>query len=131
MNVMDGDFLNNLMMRQIPIKFCPGSSNIKCANGSQMTATGFASMSVEIGSAKSVQKFMIVRSLFPKVIIGIRAMKTMGIILDPSSDCVIVDHKVKVPFISHVIPQTAESSQLLKERGPFSGARKSPELRLH
>jgi hypothetical protein len=130
MNVMDGDFLNSLMFKQIPIKFSPKSSTIKCANGSQMTTTGYAHLSLEIGNVKSPQKFMIVKSLFPKVIIGIRAMKTMGIVIDPSSDCVIVDHNVKVPFLSHVMPQSSAPSNRLKETGPFIGARKSPVPRL-
>lgn len=126
MNVMDGDFLNSLILKQIPIKFTPGSSKIQCANGSQMATTGYATLALEIGNAKSVQKFIIVKSLFPKVIVGIRAMKTMGVIIDPSSDCAVVDRTIRVPFISHVAPQSNAKCCVGKEMGPFMGARKSP-----
>ena len=125
MNVMDGDFLNELIMKQIPIKFTPGYSHIQCANGSQMPTTGSATVALEIGNVKSFQTFTIVKSLFPKVIIGIRAMKTMGIVIDPASDCAVVQRTLRVPFISHIDPQSG-ATRLGNGRGPFQGARESP-----
>jgi hypothetical protein len=126
MNVMDCDFLNSLMMKHIPVKFTPKFSKIQCANGTQMIVTGYAMISIEIATVKAVQKFMIVKGLFPKVIVGIRTMKTMGVMIDPVSDGIIVDNGVRVPFISRIIPQSFSSSTLGKEMGPFMGARKSP-----
>jgi hypothetical protein len=127
MNVMDCDFLNSLMAKQIPVKFIPKFSKIQCANGTQMTVTGHAMIRIEIGTVKAQQKFMVVKGLFPKVIVGIRTMKTMGVMIDPASNGIIVDNCVHVPFISKIIPQSATSS-VGKEIGPFMGARKSPEM---
>jgi predicted aspartyl protease len=126
MNVMDCDFLNSLSLKQIPVKFTPEAAKIQCANGTQMIVTGNAVISVEIGNVKSNQKFMIVKGLFPKIIIGIRAMKTMGILIDPGHDGIIVDGGMRIPFISHITAQSSGSIQLGKGKGPSVGATKSP-----
>lgn len=127
MNVMDEKFLNSLLQKQLSIKFSPTTSKIQCANGSHMTVTGSASVCLEIGNAKSNQKFMIVKEVFPRVIVGIKAMKTMGIMIDPASDSVLVDGRVRIPFISHVEPQNSVmQSETGKEEGLFNGAKRSP-----
>jgi hypothetical protein len=105
-NVMDCDFLNHLLIQQCPVKFTPGISKIRCANGSIMTVTGYATLKLQIGNASANQKFMVVQGLFPKVIVGIRTMKTMGMILNTADDCAIVDGNVRVPFISRTVPQS-------------------------
>jgi hypothetical protein len=105
-NVIDCDFLNHLIIQQCPVKFTPGISKIRCANGSIMTVTGYATFKLQIGNASANQKFMVVQGLFPKVIVGIRTMKTMGMILNTADDCVIMDGNVRVPFISRTVPQS-------------------------
>jgi hypothetical protein len=127
MNVMDCDFLNDLLLKQVPVKFTPSNSRIQCANGSKMAVTGYATMTLQVGSARAVQKFMIVKGLFPKVIVGIRSMKTMGIVMDPSSDCVIVDGRARVPFLSRIVPESVKSAPVGNFNGPFMGARKGPQ----
>jgi hypothetical protein len=108
-NVIDNKFLQELVSKhQAPVSVNRCTSNIKCANGSRMTVLGEATLIVEIASVKSRQKFLIVNNLFPKVIIGIRAMKTMSISIDPENDCIFVN-KERIPFMSKVDPQSEES----------------------
>jgi hypothetical protein len=133
MNVIDGDLLNQLLMKQVPVKFIPSTSTIACANGSKMTVTGYAQLCLQIGNAKVNQKFMVVKRLFPKVIVGLRTMKTMGIVIDPSKDGIIVDEKTRVPFLSRIEPEVATSTLSVKARGSPLGAKVGPALttRLH
>jgi hypothetical protein len=106
-NVIDGDYLNELMTRQqASIKFIPSNSSIQCANGSKMCVTGQAIFPLQIGNAKVEQRFMVVKKIFPKVIVGLRTMKTMSIVIDAKNDGVIVDNKIRVPFISRIIPES-------------------------
>lgn len=110
MNVIDCDFLNSLLLKQFPVTFKPGASKIQCANGTKMDVTGFASMTLQIGSVKAVQKFMVVNRLFPRIIVGIRTMKMMNIVMDPTSDCVYVDGNSRVPFVSCTVPPSTAAS---------------------
>ena len=57
MNVIDSEFLKQLMAKQLPVKFSPAETRIQCANGSRMAVLGFATLSLQIGTAKVVQKF--------------------------------------------------------------------------
>jgi hypothetical protein len=131
MNVVDSEFLEHLVAKQMPVRFTPVSSRIQCANGTQMTVTGHAVMSLQIGPVKAVQKFMVVKNLFPKVIVGIRSMKTMDIVIDPVADCLVVNGSVQIPFISCISPETVVEGivdgELRNGEGPFEGARKSPQ----
>jgi hypothetical protein len=117
MNVMDSAFLKELQSKELPVKFTPGTANIKCANGSKMPITGFAVMTIEIGSVKAVQRFMVVQHLFPKIIIGIRTMKTMEITINASEDCVYVGGNTKIPFLSRVYPQSEITSVMGNDAG--------------
>jgi predicted aspartyl protease len=63
-----------------------------------MPVLGFAEMSLEMGPSKIRQTFMVVSDLFPKVIIGIRTLKTMGVTISPTEDCAIVSGNYKLPF---------------------------------
>ncbi len=127
MNVIDYDFLNSLLKKQAPVKFTPATSSIQCANGSKMTVTGAATFSVHIGSVRAVQKFQVVKGLFPKLIVGIRTMKTMSLSLDPESDCAYVGRNYRVPFVSHVTPQSIPEMKAENLEGSLSGAKKSPQ----
>jgi hypothetical protein len=90
--------------QRAPIKFSPIQSEIQCANGSKMCVTGQATFSVQIGNAQVEQKFMVVKKIFPRIIIGLRTMKTMSISIDAENDCILVDKQIRVPFISHITP---------------------------
>jgi hypothetical protein len=109
-NVVDAQFVKDLQLRQYPIKFAPSKGNIKCANGSTMPVLGFAIMSVEMGPSKMMQKFMVVPNLFPRVIIGIRTLKTMGITINPTEDCAFVGEGHKLAFLSRVDVQSEHIS---------------------
>lgn len=107
MNVIDADFLNDLKISQkAPVKFMPAASTIQCANGSRMVVTGHAILSIQIGNAKVEQKFMVVKRIFPKVIIGLRTMKTMSIAIDAKNDGIVVDDRIRVPFLSRTVPES-------------------------
>ena len=114
MNVVDAELVETLLKKGLPIKFTSDPSRIQCANGSKMMVAGFAKMTIQIGGVRAVQKFRVVSGLFPKLIIGIRTMKTMNIVLDPMADCAYVGHNERVPFISHIVPESTVD--------PFGGA---------
>jgi len=105
-NVIDSALVKELIERKrAPIKFTQSKSVIKCANGSRMDVIGLALLPLEIGTVRAEQKFLVVNSVFPKVIIGIRTMKAMDICIDPRADCALVDG-IRVPFISTIIPES-------------------------
>jgi hypothetical protein len=107
MNVIDADFLNEIIIQQrTPVKFVPGKAFIQCANGSKMAVTGHATFLVELGNARVQQKFMVVQRIFPKIIIGLRTMKTMSIIIDAVNDGIIVNEETRVPFLSRISPDS-------------------------
>ena len=81
------------------------SKIIKCANNSRMDTKGWVRLQVQIGGQTKQCKFWVVRNLMPKVIIGIRAMKDMGVTVDPTRECIWADG-VRIPFVSHVQPQS-------------------------
>ena len=112
MNVVDCDFLNDLIVKQLPAKFTPTSARIQCANGSKMAVTGYATFPLQIGGVKAVQKFLVVKGLFPKIIVGIRTMKTMNIVIDPHSDCIYVGDGMKVPFMSRITPESVVATSV-------------------
>jgi hypothetical protein len=123
-NVIDSEFLKELeKTRQTPVKFTPCNSNIKCANGSKMPVLGQATLSIELGPVRAEQKFMVVKNVFPKVIIGIRTMKTMNVCIDPVNDCAIINDQVRLPFLSKIQPQSEVSG---KEKWASSGVGASP-----
>ena len=105
-NVVSHQFVQSLINQQFPVKFSPTNSRIQCANGSKMAVFGEAVLSLDIGGVRIAQKFTVVDNLFPKIIIGIRTMKAMGIRIDAATDCIYMGNNVKVPFISRVVPQS-------------------------
>jgi hypothetical protein len=106
-NVIDRDFFEELRkFSNNKIPFQSRVSSIVCANGSRIKTYGEASIKVDIGHIKAVLKFTVANQMFPRVIIGIRGMKTMNMVLDPANSCVILGGKRSVPFISKVKPQS-------------------------
>lgn len=79
----------------------PNKCNIKCANGSLMENKGVISLEMRLGGKSCKHSFILVDSLFPRVILGIKSMKTMGLIINPSKDCVEING-VSIPFISKI-----------------------------
>lgn len=106
-NVIDRDFFEELRKfsnNKIPFQSRVGS--IVCANGSRIKTYGEASIKVEIGRTKAAVKFTVASQMFPRVIIGIRGMKTMNMLLDPTNSCVMLEGIQTVPFVSKVKPQS-------------------------
>lgn len=121
-NVLDSAFLSTLMAKGIQVPFTPTKASVQCANGSKMDVTGFAQVDLHIGCVRATQKFHVVRNVFPRIIVGIRSMKTMDIALNPREDCAFV-HNMKVPFISTVVPQSVAAGNA---SGTHSRAEVSP-----
>lgn len=133
-NVIDSGFVNWLMQMNAPLKFTPRMARLRCANGTPMTVTGEVSLTLQVGLAKVPQRFMVVQNLFPRVIIGIRTMKTMNIILDPSNDCIVVGDGQRVPFLSRSDAETVvPAPQQENGQGTSAGAKGNPQVptRLH
>ena len=82
---------------------------IKCANNTRMETKGWVRLDVQVGGLVRKCKFWIVRNLSPRVIIGIRAMKDMGVTVDPAKECAWVNG-VRVPFLARVQPQSLHGS---------------------
>ena len=110
MNVVDSGYVRELMKKQLPIVYNPAPFTIQFTNGNKMFATGFPSLRLQIGGVTALQKFRVVEKVFPKIIVGIRTMKTMNIVVDPTADCVYVGNGQKVPFVSTIAPESVAPS---------------------
>ena len=88
-SVIDEGFIQNL--GDPTIRRHKQNKIIKCANNSRMDTKGWVRLGVQIGGQMKQCKFWVVQNLFPKIIIGIRAMKDMNIAVDPAKECVWVN----------------------------------------
>ena len=70
-----------------------------------MDTKGWVRLGVQTGGQMKQCKFWVVQNLFPKIIIGIRAMKDMNIAVDPAKECVWVNG-TRVPFLARVQTQS-------------------------
>jgi hypothetical protein len=105
-NVIDRAFLQELQMyTDFKIQCKSQRGTISCANGSKMETHGLASLKIQVGDSVANLHFVITSNLFPKIIIGIRGMKTLNIQLDPVRNCAIASG-APVPFVSRVSPQS-------------------------
>ena len=107
-NVIDKTLLEKLQENSNEITVEPKKSSITCANGTKMSSFGVANILVKIGDVSSFQKFVIVDGLFPKVFLGIKALKHMRISIDAKSECARIG-KTRIPFISGVESITSEN----------------------
>ena len=98
-NVIDSNLLERLAEcnKNIHIEF--KKTYISCANGSRMESKRIATILVGLGRQSSFQKFMVIDNLFPRVFLGIKAMKHMDVILDARNERAIIKG-VHIPFIS-------------------------------
>lgn len=123
-NVIDAKFFKELQAyANNKIQFKPQQGTISCANGTKMKTLGLAALRIGIGSTAATIHFTVAMDLFPKIIIGIRGMKTLNIQLDPANDRAITCH-TSVPFISSVYPQSVWSEN---EKRSALGARNGPQ----
>jgi hypothetical protein len=101
--VADLAFVQGLQKRGLRVRIINKAGRIRCANGSYMRIIGYTYFPLTIGSTSHHVKFTVVESLFPKLIIGLRTMKTEGIILDAPNDSIQVDGE-RVGFVSKTEP---------------------------
>ena len=74
---------------------------IKCASNTTMKSKGSIELKLNIGDKISTQKFVIVDVLFPRVIVGIKTMKNIGLQIDPENDGIKINGKL-ISFLSKV-----------------------------
>ena len=111
-NVIDADHFRSIQHNKAPIKLHKAGKIIRCANNSKMNVMGWARLEIEIGSSSRLCKVWVVPNLFPRVILGIRALKDLNVKIDPPNDCVEVEGE-KIKFLSRTQPQSARSQTLV------------------
>jgi hypothetical protein len=116
-NVIDKSVVMELAKRKF-IKINLASKVIRCANNSRLNVEGWVRMSVTVAGQQKECKFWVIDHLFPKIIVGIRAMKDLNITVDPGKDCIWVEDK-NVPFLSHV--ETQSHYRRMSENGKVPG----------
>jgi 5-methylcytosine-specific restriction endonuclease McrA len=109
-NVVDLKFVQELRGRDSLIKIRKTSKNIRCANDSSMNVVGWVRLNIKIGEYSKWCRVWVVSKLFPRIILGIRTLKDMGICVDPPNDCIRVQNDT-IPFVSKVRPETVHSSE--------------------
>jgi hypothetical protein len=123
-NVIDHHYFQTLQSyteNRIPFK--PQEGSILCANGSRMRTHGMASLKVAVGHTVVNLNFTVASNLFPKIIIGIRGMKTLNVQLNPAQNCAIAGD-VHIPFISTVTQQSIWSGN---DKRSIPGASDRPQ----
>jgi len=109
-NIIDGQFaLNVLGVKSSEIS--KTGSTIKCANGSSMSVIGECKLMVNFCGLEKKIRFLLVNNLFPRVIIGISAMKDLNVEISPPQSCAFVNN-VKLPFISRVVSDEKNETEL-------------------
>jgi len=109
-NVIDETFL----IKQVGIissEIKPHVSAISCANGSQLGVTGTCNLSVTLGNSTKLVPFLVVKKMFPPVILGIVGMKQLSASICPKRSCAFIDH-LRVPFLSTVDSVTKNGREL-------------------
>lgn len=111
-NIIDSSCLESLKHKDDETTFIRRPSFVTCANGSKMPVIGIVFAVVKLGEVSSRQKFLVVNSLIPRAIIGIRTMKQMNVLVDPANNCIHVGPD-RIKFISHIEnPCTSGNGQL-------------------
>ena len=98
-NIVDQKFLRELTKVNPKIKYVKSNGYLSCANGSPLKVIGHTVLNVQVGSRRMLIKFVVVSSIFPKMLIGLRTMKREFISIFPENDCLKVNGCF-VPFVS-------------------------------
>lgn len=107
-NVADLAMVEELKKQDSSITIRQSSKVIRCANNSRMNVLGWVRLNVKIGESYRNCKVWVVPKLFPRLILGIRTMKAIGISIDLVNDCIRVHNRV-IPFISKTRPESIVS----------------------
>lgn len=97
-NVIDESYLGSLDVRNRLIKSCKKHS-IKCANNSQLTVKGEIFLPITVGVITKELPFIVVNQLSPKIIIGLRGLKSLKVEICPTIDAVKCAG-IEIPFIA-------------------------------
>ena len=82
---------------------------IKCANNSKLPVKGIIVLEMKFMSITKHCRFLVVKNLFPRVIIGMRAMKSLRMTIDPPRDRVVVNGH-GIPFLSKTYNESIDES---------------------
>ena len=70
-----------------------------------MSVAGLVRLKLEFATVSKWCNFLVVKNLFPKVIVGIRTMRDMRITIEPYNNRIVVSG-IGVPFLSRVYAET-------------------------
>jgi len=97
-NCIDSNFLKSLKLPTcFKVENCD-SHNIKCANNSRLSVSGKIVLPVSIGVTTKSLTFFVISGLAPKVIIGLRGLKTLDVVLCPAKDSLKCSG-IEIPFL--------------------------------
>jgi len=97
-NVIDADYLSSLNLTK-NFNFEPNNSkSVKCANNTKLHVKGKIVLPISIGVSTQPITFLVVCGVHPKVIIGLRGLKTFGAEIISSNDALKCSG-IEIPFI--------------------------------
>lgn len=105
-SVIDLNFL-----KKIGGKIYYKDGSLRCANGSPMKIVGYSVLEVLIGSRKAKVKMTVVSSIFPNVILGMRAMRNFNLVINPADECVELKNSSVDKKCAEIIPFISQSQQ--------------------
>ena len=112
-NVIDEGLLHEIQSVDRTIQLKKSSRMIKCANNSRMPVAGTIVLEMKFPSITKYCKFLVVKNLFPRVIIGMRAMKSLKMTIDPPRDRVVVNG-LGIPFLSKTKNESIDQGNVRK-----------------
>ena len=115
-NVIDRSFVRQLSKHK-SVRVHPASKVIRCANNSRLNVDGWVRLSITVGGQQRDCKFWVIGNLFPKLIVGIRAMRDFNITIDPGKNCMWIGNK-SIPFLSQIETQSLGKQQAGNEVVP-------------
>ena len=104
-NVIDEALLKDIQRVDPTVKIKESRKSIKCANNSSMSVVGLVRLKLEFASVLKWCNFLVVKNLFPNVIVGIRTMRDMRVKIEPFNNRIVVSG-IGVPFLSKVYAET-------------------------
>ena len=86
-NVIDETFVQKMQVTDSTIRIATSQRSIKCANNSSMHVIGSTRLRMSFASTSKFCTFLVVKRLFPKVILGIRSMNLRSRSEDDDRSC--------------------------------------------
>ena len=101
-NIVDYSFLKSVARVNPNIKLLKSKGEkLSCANGSPINVMGQTVLNIKVGGKSMKMKFVVVESIFPNILIGIKSMKREKVCIVPAWDCVKIEG-ISVPFVSKI-----------------------------